>query len=52
MTLKEYFAWFKRDWAKTGFLIAIFLFVFLFALVKDSDFVLFLLLLQTPLYMG
>ena len=51
MTFKEYFAWFKRDWAKAGLLVSIFLFAFLFVLVKDSDFVLFLLLLQTPLYM-
>ena len=51
MTLKEYFAWFKRDWAKAGLLISIFLFAFLFVIVKDSDFVLFLLLLQTPLYL-
>lgn len=51
MTLKEYFVWLKRDWAKAGFLISIFLFVFLFAFVKDTDFVLFLLLIQTPLYM-
>ena len=51
MTLKEYFAWFKRDWAKAGLLISIFLFIFLLVFVKDSNFVLFLLLLQTPLYM-
>jgi hypothetical protein len=51
MTLKEYSVWFKRDWAKAGFLISIFLFVFLYAFVKDTDFVLFLLLIQTPLYM-
>lgn len=51
MTLKEYFAWFKRDWAKAGLPLSIFLFIFLFTFVKDSDFVLFLLLLQTPLYM-
>lgn len=51
MTLKEYFAWIKRDWAKAGLLISIFLFIFLFAFVKDTDFILFLLLLQTPLYM-
>jgi hypothetical protein len=51
MTFKEYFAWFKRDWAKAGLLISIFLFAFLFVIVKESDFVLFLLLLQTPLYM-
>ncbi len=51
MTLTAYFHWLKRDWAKAGFLISIFLFVFLFAFVKATDFVLFLLLLQTPLYM-
>lgn len=51
MTLTAYIHWLKRDWAKAGFLIAIFLFVFLFTFVKDTDFVLFLLLLQTPLYM-
>jgi len=51
MTLTAYFLWLKRDWANAGFLIAIFLFVFLFAFIKDTDFVLFLLLLQTPLYM-
>lgn len=51
MTFKEYFAWFKRDWAKAGLPLSIFLFIFLFIFVKDSDFVLFLLLLQTPLYM-
>ncbi len=51
MTLNAYFAWFKRDWAKAGFLISIFLFIFLFALIKNTDFALFLLLLQTPLYM-
>ena len=51
MTIHEYFAWLKRDWAKAGLLISIFLFVFLFVFVKDTDFVLFLLLLQTPLYM-
>lgn len=51
MTLKEYFAWLIKDWAKAGFLISIFLFVFLFTLVKNTDFVLFLLLIQTPLYM-
>ena len=44
MTHKEYSVWFKRDWAKAGILVSIFLFAFLFVLVKDSDFVLFLLL--------
>jgi hypothetical protein len=51
MTIQEYVAWFKRDWAKAGLPLSIFLFIFLFTFVKDSDFVLFLLLLQTPLYM-
>ena len=51
MTITAYFHWLKRDWAKTGFILSIFLFVFLFAFVKNHDFVLFLLLLQTPLYM-
>lgn len=51
VTLIAYFRWLKRDWAKAGFLISIFLFVFLCAFVKDADFILFLLLLQTPLYM-
>lgn len=51
MTLQQYFAWLKRDWAKVGFILSIFLFVFLFVFVKNTDFVLFLLLLQTPLYM-
>jgi len=51
MTIQQYFAWLKRDWANAGFLISIFLFVFLFVFIKDTDFVLFLLLLPTPLYM-
>jgi len=51
MTLADYYRWLKRDWAKVGFILSIFLFVFLFAFVKNTDFVLFLLLLQTPLYM-
>ncbi len=51
MTLNAYFQWLKRDWAKVGFILSIFLFVFLFAFVREADFVIFLLLLQTPLYM-
>ena len=51
MTIKSYIQWLKRDWAKAGLILSIFLFVFLFAFIKDNDFVLFLLLLQTPLYM-
>ncbi len=51
MKLSEYYSWLKRDWAKTGLIVSIFLFVFLVSFVKNSDFVLFLILLQTPLYM-
>ena len=51
MTLSAYFRWLKQDWAKVGFILSLFLFVFMFVFVKDTDFVLFLLLLQTPLYM-
>lgn len=51
MTFSEYYNWLKRDWAKTGFILSIFLFVFLFVFVRKDDFVVFILLLQTPLYM-
>jgi len=51
VTLADYYRWLKRDLAKVGFILSIFLFIFLFAFVKDTDFALFLLLLQTPLYM-
>ncbi|MFN2145938.1 MAG: HXXEE domain-containing protein [Anaerolineales bacterium] len=51
MSIDEYFCWLKKDWAKVGLILSIFLFVFLFVFVKDTDFVLFLILVQTPLYM-
>jgi hypothetical protein len=51
MTISEYYRWLKRDWAKTGFILSIFLFVFLTIFVRRDDFVVFILLLQTPLYM-
>ena len=51
MTLSEYYKWLKQDWAKTGFILSIFLLVFLFIFVRKYDFVIFVLLLQTPLYM-
>lgn len=51
MSLIAYFHWLKREWAKVGFILSIYLFIFLFTFVKETDFVLFLLLLQTPLYM-
>ena len=51
MTGSEYFRWLKKDWAKAGFILSIFLFIFLFVFVRNDDFVIFVLLLQTPLYM-
>lgn len=51
MTLSEYYQWLKKEWAKVGFILSIFLLIFLFVFVRNSDFVVFILLLQTPLYM-
>ena len=51
MNIPEYYSWLKRDWAKAGLVLSIFLLVFLFVFVRQADFVVFILLLQTPLYM-
>lgn len=51
MILSEYFRWFKKEWAKVGLILSIYLLVFLFVFVRQYDFVVFVLLLQTPLYM-
>jgi len=51
MTFPSYYNWLKRNWAETGFIVAIFLSVFLFVFVRPVDFVLFVILLQTPLYL-
>jgi hypothetical protein len=51
MTISAYFNWLKKDWAKIGLILAVFLAVFLFIFVRPRDFVVFLFLLQTPLYM-
>ena len=51
MTISEYYQWLKKDWAKTGLILSLFLFIFLFVFVRQTDFVVFILLLQTPLYM-
>jgi len=51
MAVSEYYRWLKKDWAKTGFILSIFLFIFLFVFVRQDNFVVFILLLQTPLYM-
>lgn len=51
MSISEYIRWLKKDWAKAGLILSIYLFVFLFVFVRKSDFTVFVLLLQTPLYM-
>jgi hypothetical protein len=51
MTFTEYFKWLKAEWAKAGLVLAFFLLVFLFVFVRPDDFVVFIILLQTPLYM-
>jgi hypothetical protein len=51
MNISEYYQWLKKEWAKVGVILSIFFFVFLFVFVRKTDFVVFILLLQTPLYM-
>jgi len=51
MNIVGYYRWLKTDWAKTGLVLSVFLFVFLIIFVRELDFVVFILLLQTPLYM-
>lgn len=51
MVVSEYYLWLKKEWAKVGIILSIFLFVFLIVFVRKVDFVVFILLLQTPLYM-
>lgn len=51
MRVREYYLWFKRDWPKVGLVLAVYLTVFLFLFVRRVDFVVFILLLQTPLYL-
>ena len=51
MVFFEYFLWLKKEWAKVGLILSIYLFVMLFVFVRKYDFVVFILLLQTPLYM-
>ena len=51
MVLSEYFLWLKKEWVKVGLILSIYLFVMLIVFVRKYDFVVFILLLQTPLYM-
>ena len=51
MTINEYYKWLKKEWSKVGLILSIFLFTILFVIVRKYDFIIFVLLLHTPLYM-
>lgn len=51
MKISDYYNWLRRDWAKIGVVLSFFLLVMLLAFAKEKDFIVFLILLQTPLYM-
>lgn len=51
MAIAEYYRWLMKEWAKVGVILSLFLFVILFVIVRRYDFVVFILLIQTPLYM-
>jgi hypothetical protein len=51
VNISGYYRWLKRDWAKAGLVLSFYLFIFLFVFVRQVDVVVFILLLQTPLYM-
>ena len=51
MAFSEYFIWLKKEWAKVGLILSIYLLLMLFVFIRKNDFVVFILLLQTPLYM-
>ena len=51
MNLVEYYGWLKKEWAKVGFIVSLFLFPILIIGVRPHDYVLYILLLQTPIYM-
>ena len=49
--LFDYYVWFKKNWAKIGFILAIYLFTLLIFIVRHYNFILFVLILHTPVYM-
>jgi hypothetical protein len=49
--ISDYYQWLKKDWAKAGLILSLFLFVFMFIFIREYDMVVFIILLQTPLYM-
>lgn len=51
MKLYEYYKWLIENWARTGLVMAFYLTIFLLVFVRGTNFAVFLILLQTPLYM-
>jgi len=47
----DYYNWVKRNWAKVNVVLSFYILVLLLVFVRQKDFIVFLLLLQTPLYM-
>ena len=48
---KDYYNWLKDNWAHSGLILAFYLTIFLLVFVRKTNFAVFLILLQTPLYM-
>jgi hypothetical protein len=51
MKLSEYYKWLILNWSKVGPILSIYFAIFLFIFVLKEDFIVFLILLQAPLYM-
>jgi hypothetical protein len=51
MKANDYYNWLKDNWAQTGLVLAFYLTLFLLVFVRPTSFPVFLILLQTPLYM-
>jgi len=51
MKANDYYSWLKDNWAQTGLVLAFYLTLFLLVFVRPTNLPVFLILLQTPLYM-
>ena len=51
MKVSEYNHWLKLEWSKVCPILAVYFFLFVFLFVKRYDFVVFLIMLQVPVYL-
>lgn len=51
MSIAGYYHWFHREWMRAGFVVAVFLLVYLTVLVAPTNLVLYAMLLCAPFYM-